>query len=98
MKVVWTENAVRHLHGIHDFIALNSVTYAKRTIDRITRRSEQIADHPLSGRKVPEFDAEDIRELIESPYRIVYRVHAKRVEVLGVIHGARLLRHLDFTS
>jgi addiction module RelE/StbE family toxin len=96
MKVVWTENAVRHLHGIHDFIALNSSTYAKRTIDRITRRSEQIVDQPLSGRKVPEFDAEHIRELIESPYRIIYRVHANRVEVLGVIHGARLLERVEF--
>lgn len=97
MKIVWTENAIRHLRGIHDFIALDSPTYAKRTVDRIIRRSEQIADHPLSGRKVPEFDAGDIRELIESPYRIIFRIHANKVEVLGVIHGARLLKGLDST-
>jgi len=40
-------------------------------VDRITRRSEQIAEHALSGRKVQEYDAEDIRELIEKPYRII---------------------------
>jgi hypothetical protein len=43
-------------------------------LDKITRRSEQIADQALSDRKVPEYETEDIRELIEKPYRIIYRI------------------------
>jgi plasmid stabilization system protein ParE len=73
MKVYWTLNAIKHLTNIYDYIALNSPTYARRMVDRITRRSEQISTQPLSGRKVPEYEAEDIRELIEKPYRIIYR-------------------------
>ena len=60
-------------------------------VDRITRRSEQITEQPLSGRKVSEYDAEDIRELIEDPYRIIYRIKPDQIDVLAVIHGARLL-------
>jgi plasmid stabilization system protein ParE len=60
-------------------------------VDRITRRSEQISTQPLSGRKVPEYEAEDIRELIEKPYRIIYRVKQDQIDVLAVIHGAQLL-------
>jgi len=30
MKVYWTNNAVDHLAGIYEYIALNSPTYAKR--------------------------------------------------------------------
>jgi len=60
MKVYWTQNAIEHMVNIYEYIALNSPTYAKRMADKITRRSEQIADHPFSGRKVPEYDAEDI--------------------------------------
>ena len=60
-------------------------------MDRITRRSSQIAGNPLSGRMVPEYQAEDIRELIENPYRIIYRVKQDQIDVLAVIHGARLL-------
>lgn len=71
MRVHWTNNAVDHLVNIYEYISLNSPTYGKRMVDKITRRSEQIADYPLSGRKVPEYDAEDIRELIEKPYRII---------------------------
>jgi plasmid stabilization system protein ParE len=58
MKVHWTENAIEHLVNIYEYIALNSPTYAKRTVDRITRRSTQISDYPLSGRKVPEYETD----------------------------------------
>ncbi|MDM8536108.1 type II toxin-antitoxin system RelE/ParE family toxin [Desulfobacterales bacterium HSG17] len=69
----------------------NSPRYAKRMTDRITRRSEQIADHPYSGRKVPEYDVEYIRELIENPYRIIYRIKREQIHVLAVIHCSRLM-------
>ena len=91
MRVHWTQNSIDHLVNIYEYIALNSPTYAKRMVDRITRRSEQIADLSLSGRKVPEYQSEDIRELIEKPYRIIYRIKADQIDVLAVIHGARLL-------
>ncbi len=91
MRVLWTENAIDHLANIYEYIAFNSPTYARRMIDRITRRTEQIAEHNLSGRKVPEYDAEDIRELIEKPYRIIYRIKPDQIDVIAVIHGARLM-------
>jgi toxin ParE1/3/4 len=89
MRVHWTQNAVEHLVNIYEYIALNSPTYAKGMVDKITRRSEKIADQPLSGRKVPEYQNDDIRELIEKPYRIIYRIKADQIDVLAVIHGAR---------
>jgi plasmid stabilization system protein ParE len=58
-------------------------------IDRLTRRSEQIAQFPQSGRVVPEYELPDIREVIEGPYRIVYRILAKQVDILAVVHGSR---------
>ncbi len=91
MKVYWTLNAIKHLTNIYDYIALNSPTYARRMVDRITRRSEQISTQPLSGRKVPEYEGKDIRELIEKPYRIIYRVKQGQIDVLAGIHGAQLL-------
>lgn len=91
MRVHWTQNAVEHLVNIYEYIALNSPTYAKQMVDRITRRSQQIADQPLSGRSVPEYQTDDIRELIEKPYRIIYRIKADQIDVVAVIHGARLL-------
>ena len=91
MRVHWTDNAIAHLLGIYEYIAHDSPVYAKRMIDKITRRSEQIADFPMSGCKVPEYKADDIRETIEKPYRIIYRIKPKQIDVLTVVHCAQLL-------
>jgi toxin ParE1/3/4 len=72
MKVYWTQNAIKHLTNIYEYIALNSPTYALRMVDRITQRSEQISTQPFSGRKVPEYEAEDIRELNETKIHILF--------------------------
>jgi len=77
--------------AIYEHIAQDAPLYAQRVVDRITRRSEQIAQFPESGRIVPEYEAPDVREVIERPYRIIYRVKAERVEVLAVLHGAQRL-------
>jgi plasmid stabilization system protein ParE len=40
---------------------------------------------------VPEYDAENVREVIDKPYRIIYRIKPDQVDVLAVIHGAQRL-------
>ena len=72
MRVHWTENAIGQLVNIYEYIAINSPTYGKRMVDRITRRSEQNAKQPLSGRKVPEYDAKDIREALVGRYYLSF--------------------------
>ncbi|MDM9583212.1 type II toxin-antitoxin system RelE/ParE family toxin [Nostoc sp. GT001] len=70
-------------------MAQNSPRYATRIIDRITKRSQQLANFPLSGRIVPEFETEQIREVIEGSYRIIYYIKPEQIDVLAVIHGAQ---------
>ena len=91
MNVHWTNTAVEHLLAIYERIAQDAPLYAQRMVDRLTKRSEQIATFPESGRMVPEYDAPDIREVIESPYRIIYRIKTDQIDVLAVVHGAQLL-------
>ena len=89
MKVHWTRTAERHLDSIYEFIAHDSSRYAKIVVDRLTKRSVQIASFPFSGRTVPEFENAQIREVIEGPYRIIYHVKPDQIDILAVIHGAR---------
>ena len=91
MRIHWTDNAIAHLVALYEYISHVSPMYAKRMVDIITRRSEQIATFPRSGRSVPEYEADDIREIIENPYRIIYRIKPDRIDVLAVIHCAQLL-------
>ena len=91
MTVGWTLNARRELRAIHDYIAQNSHAYAWGMVDRITRRTKRLARFPRLGAVVAEYDDESIRELVEHPYRIVYRIQANRVVILSVVHSSRLL-------
>ena len=88
MRVRWTETAEAHLDAIYAYIAQDSETYALRTVERITRRSQQIGEFPLSGRKVPEYELDQIREVFSGPYRIIYHIMAEQIDVIAVIHGA----------
>lgn len=88
MKVQWTRTAEGHLDAIFAYIAQDSHEYAGRMVDRLTRRSQQSADFPLSGRKVPEYEMDQIREVIEGPYRLIYYIKPDRIDILAVIHGA----------
>ena len=91
MRVHWTHTAVEHLLAIYEHIAQDAPLYARRMIDRLTERSEQITAFPRSGRMVPEYEAPDIREVIERPYRIIYRIKTDQIDILAVVHGAQLL-------
>ena len=89
MKVHWTDTALDHLSAIHEYISLDSVEYAKRMVDRLTKRSRQIGSFPGSGRIVPEFEVEQVREVIEGPYRIIYYTRPDQIDILAVVHGAQ---------
>jgi len=91
VRIHWTHTAVEHLLAIYEHIAQDAPLYARRMIDRLTKRSEQIAAFPRSGRTVPEYEAPDIREVIERPYRIIYHIKTDQIDILAVVHGAQLL-------
>jgi toxin ParE1/3/4 len=90
VRVVWSDRALKSLADIHTQIASEaSDEQANKVVDRVLRRGDQFEMFPASGRKVANYNRPDIRELIEGPYRIVYRVGASDVEVVEVFHGAQ---------
>jgi len=50
---------------------------------------------PKSGRIIPEFEIENLREIIYGKYRIVYEIERETVLILTVFHGMRLLKLTD---
>jgi plasmid stabilization system protein ParE len=59
-------------------------------IDRILKRGDHLAIFPRLGRLVDRYRRPGIREVVEAPYRIVYRVQRESVEVIEVFHSAQL--------
>lgn len=60
-------------------------------IERIFSKVEKLSEYPERGRKVPEANREEIREIFEGEYRIIYRVEPKRIFVLSIRNFKQLL-------
>ena len=43
----------------------------------------------MSGRRVPEYEMDQIREIIEGQYRIIYYITPDQIDVLAVIHASQ---------
>jgi len=56
--------AVSDLRQIYDFIARDSVHYAREVIQTILEHIDKIEPYPLKGRIVPEINDADIREIL----------------------------------
>lgn len=94
VKVIWSEFAVDDLKSIHSYISQDSATYADRFIEKILLRVEQLESYPQSGRRVPEFNNEALRELIEGNYRIIYKISSEAIGIVRIHHSARQLKGL----
>ncbi|MFZ0772699.1 MAG: type II toxin-antitoxin system RelE/ParE family toxin [Candidatus Sulfotelmatobacter sp.] len=90
-RVVWSPRALTDAEAIAAYIAADSSFYANAVVRKIAATTRSLARFPMSGRKVPEFDDEAIRELIVYSYRIIYAVEPDQVTITAVIHGRRML-------
>ena len=94
VKVVWTNLAIEDLQSIHKYISKDSKFYADRFVDKLVSKVDQLENYPRSGRMVPEFGKEDIRELIEGNYRIIFKVRVDHIGIVRVHHSGRLLKDI----
>ncbi len=61
-------------------------------VKKVVHQTKALSRFPRSGRKVPEFDNENIRELLAYSYRVIYRIEENEVVIASVIHGKRMLQ------
>jgi len=86
-------SAVTDIEDIQEYYNNESVPdVRKRLTAEIIAQIERLADHPQSGRIVPEFNVEHLREIIHPPFRIVYRYDKKRVRIVRIWRSERDLK------
>lgn len=97
VKVVWTEPALNDLYNSIHFIAKDSPIYAERFGLNVVEAPKRLEQFPYSGRIVPEFKDENIRELIYDSYRIIYIIKKDICYIAAKVHGSRnIMRYLEF--
>ena len=86
--VSWAQTAETDLINIVEYIAPDSPRNALGIFNKIKQKATDLTSFPEKGRVVPELQAQGInqyRELIISPWRLIYRISNKNVYVLSVI-------------
>ncbi len=91
IKIVWSPEAIEDVELIADYITRDSPAYARAVVDKILYTAKALEDIPYTGRIVPEFNNEQIREKFVYSYRLIYQVKPKQILIITVIHGKRLL-------
>lgn len=93
-KIRWSPRAVSNLEEICSYISKDSIYYASLFAGRILSIVKNIPSFPKSGRIVPEYGNDNLREKIYEDYRIVYRIKNEFIEVVAICHGAMQLKNI----
>lgn len=93
MKIFVSNSAYGDLENIKEYYKEEGVPHnGKQFISAIIEHVQTLVDNPDIGRVVPEFSEERIRELIHSPFRIVYLREQKSIHVIRVWRSERLMK------
>ena len=89
-RIFWTEPAISDLDGIHEYISRDSEIYANSVLSEIFDSVDRLIFYPESGRSVPELGDDSVREIIVGSYRVMYDINENLIQILTVLHAARL--------
>ena len=90
--VYWTKIAQDDFIEIIEYISLDSQSIAEEIFEKIKKHTIKLENFPERGRIVPELDFHNInnyRELIITPWRIIYRIEEQKVYILSMIDSRR---------
>ncbi len=91
-KVLWTLTAKKDLEDIIGYISKDSINIAIEKYERIKEAAQRLDRYPEQGRIIPELLDQNIRkyrEIIISPWRLMYKIEGNIVYVMAAIDGRR---------
>jgi toxin ParE1/3/4 len=89
MKVVYTEETLRNLDDISDYIRQNYPTILEAFRLRLQFVVARIAKWPESAQEVADQSGVRVVPLVRYPYKVFYRVANQTVEIIYIHHAAR---------
>ncbi len=92
MKISISNSAFNDLENIKEYYKEEKIPQIGRQfVNSIINHIQTLKDNPDIGRIVPEFEVTTIRELIHSPFRIVYLREKSSIHVIRIWRSERLL-------
>jgi len=90
--VYWSKSAQVDLIEMIEYISLDSYNIAEEIFEKIKKQTIKLEKFPERERTIPELNFYNItnyRELIKTPWRIIYRIEEHKVYILAVIDSRR---------
>ncbi len=91
MKIIWSPLSVDRASEVADYIAIDKRSAAKKWINTVFSKVEQLESSPEIDRIVPEINNTQFREIIYGNYRIICRIEKKQISILTIRHGKQIL-------
>lgn len=91
MNVTWSPLALKRVAEAAAYIAKDDPVAARTWADGLFDLAASLGKLPERGRVVPGHGLGPYREVFYGRYRVIYRTEPKRVSILTVRHGRRLL-------
>jgi len=92
-KISFAASAVNDLDDILSwYVDQQAPDAGDNLLKDIFSQIERLGAFPESGRVVPEFGIANLREIIHSPFRIIYRFDENKVRIVRVWRSERLLK------
>lgn len=89
----FAESAIADLEEVIAWFTEQGIPETGRKLaQKVIVQTERLTLYPDSGRVVPEFAAKDLREIIQPPFRIVYRRQKGRIIIVRIWRSERLLK------
>jgi plasmid stabilization system protein ParE len=87
-EIRWTEEAVKWLRNIYDYISEDNPIAAQNVVEGIYENTQILESFPEIGYKYRDEPDGQIRILLYGHYRIAYLIKQDAVEILGIFHGS----------
>lgn len=92
IKISFAKSALNDLDDILEYYKIQQVPRVGESLVRsVIKDIELLDEQPDMGRIVPEFDLKYLRELIQPPFRIVYRRDKNKVRIIRIWRSERLM-------
>jgi len=82
-SIYWTLEARTRLQEIQQYlIDQHAEVAAKKLVERLLKRTKQLSLASKSAHKLEYENQQELRELLEKPYRIIYKITPQQIDII----------------
>ncbi len=90
-QIIWSPEALNQLGDLVHFISKDNPSAAENMGSAIIEKILLLGRFPRLGKKFRKMNRDDVREILISPYRVIYQIHEREkiISISTIWHGAR---------